>query len=239
MPARTVDKIRIREREGFSPMRNLSLQRVLLWTGLGLFAAVIVELALWTAWRPDEGLAVWRGLGIEMVAGREASMPVALAGGAPPWFVAQVSFAQDIGAVCLAYPVFLLALDRYHDRKNWAMGRLRELEARAQAHRKFARRWGPAGIFLFMLAPFLINGPLIGALVGRIAGIRTKFLIVPVVAATIIGAFAWAYMYDGLLSFAAGLHPAIPPILTIAIVAIVLSWGFSDSIVHRVKARKN
>ena len=211
--------------EGFRRLSNRAVTKRLIVTGVVLLAAVVAELAIASAVWPGAGAALWQGVGLELFTGREAGIPVALQGNAPPWLVAQVSATQDIGIVCLAFPAVLWALHRYRDRDNVVMRRLRRIQERAQAHKRFARRWGPLGIFAFMLVPFLVNGPLLGATMGRVAGIPTRSLIAPVVGATVLAALMWAYAYDLLFSLVGGLDPRVPPALTLALVGAVVLWG--------------
>lgn len=216
--------------EGFHRISSKALEVRIIVTGFILLAGVLVELALATWLWPDAGKAMWEGLVLEMFTGREAGIPVSLGGGAPPWLVAQVSATQDIGVVCLAYPAFLWALHRFRDRDNFVMRRLRRLQAHAVKHRAFVHRWGPLGIFAFMLVPFLVNGPLLGAAVGRVAGIATKWLILPVVGATVLASLAWTYAYDLVFGLVKGLDPRIPPVATVAIVGSLVLWGIIGEI---------
>lgn len=211
--------------EGFRRLSSRTVEVRLLVTGFILLGAVVVELAIASSIWPGAGKALWQGVGFEMFTGREAGIPVALQGGAPPWIVAQVSATQDIGVVCLAFPLVLWALHKYRDRDNFVMRRLRRIQERARKHKKFVRRWGPLGIFVFMLVPFLVNGPLLGATMGRVAGISTKYLIAPVVGATVLAALMWAYAYELLFALVGDLDPRIPPALTIAIVGSLLLWA--------------
>lgn len=224
--------------EGFRRISSRAVELRIIVVGSILLAAVLVELALATYIWPEAGQALWRGLVVEMFSGREAGIPLSLEGGAPPWVVAQVSATQDIGVVCLAYPAFLWALHRYRDRDNLVMRRLRKLQAHAVKHRAFVRRWGPFGVFVFMLVPFLINGPLLGAAVGRVAGIATKWLILPVVAATAIAAVAWTYAYDLVFRLVDDLDPRIPPLLTIIIVGSLVAWGVIGEVLDARKDAK-
>lgn len=224
--------------EGFARISSRALEVRIIVVGCILLAAVLVELAIATYVWEDAGQALWRGLVVEMFSGREAGIPLSLQGGAPWWVVAQVSATQDIGVVCLAYPAFLWALHKYEDRDNFLMRRLRRLQAHAVKHRKFVRRWGPFGVFVFMLVPFLVNGPLLGAALGRVAGIATKWLILPVVAATVVAAVAWTYAYDVVFRLIEGLDPRIPPILTVGIVGSLVLWGVIGEAVEMRRERR-
>lgn len=225
--------------EGFAHVPDKVLMRRIAAVGLILMLAVFTELALATYLWPGQGAALWRGMVLEMFTGREAGIPVALQGGAPAWVVAQVSATQDIGVVCLAYPAFLWALHRFQDRDNFVIRRLRRLQAHAVKHRAFVHKWGPLGIFLFMIVPFLVNGPLLGAAAGRVAGIATKWLILPVVGATVLAALMWTYAYEALFVLVKGLDPRIPPLLTILIVGSLVLWGVVGEVLDARKERRD
>jgi uncharacterized membrane protein len=205
--------------------------------GLWLVAILLAEIGLLVFLSPHVAGAVASGVLIENFAGREAGIPVALSGGAPPWLVVQVSTTQDIAVVALAFPLFLYLLHRWHARDNYLMRHLRRIEHAAHRHRRFVTRWGPLGIFLFMMVPFLVNGPLSGAVLGRIAGIPTKYLLLPVVAATALSAFLWTYFFDSLFSIANHFDPRIAPVLTAGIV-ILLFGSLIVTDLLRERARK-
>lgn len=225
--------------EGFATVPDRVLQWRIVVVGLILMTAVFTELALATYLWPEAGKALWQGMVVEMFSGREAGIPLSLQGGAPPWIVAQVSATQDIGVVCLAYPAFLWALHRFQDRDNFVMRRLRRLQQHAVKHRAFVHKWGPLGIFLFMIVPFLVNGPLLGAAAGRVSGIATRWLIVPVVAATVLAALAWTYAYDLLFSLVNDLDPRVPPVLTFIIVGGLVAWGIVGEVVDARKQARS
>jgi uncharacterized membrane protein len=216
----TEDGGRVRGR--IQRMASHGLERFLLLLGVALLGAVVAEIVLLTVAFPAQGAALWRAVAVEVVAGREAAIPIALRGGVPRWMVAQVSATQDIGVVCLAYPLFLRGMHHFRDSQGWLMTRLRRIQKDADEHRGLVHKWGGFGVFLFMLVPFLVNGPLVGAIAGRLTGLNTRDLMLPVAAATCIAAVAWTYFYDAVLRLAGDFHPLLPPILTAVIVGLVL-----------------
>jgi uncharacterized membrane protein len=209
-------------------MRDKGLEATMIAAGIVLLLLVTAEGILLTVLHPSVGIALWRELAVEITVGREASFPIALDGHVPPLLLVQVSFTQDIGLFCVLFPVFLRVMQRFQRRDNWIMRRLRRIQVAAGRRSHVARRWGPVGIFVFMLVPFLVNGPIIGGAMGRLAGMPTKSLLIPVFASTVVAAFAWTYFYDALLGWAGHLHPALPFILTGCIVGALVSWLLLD-----------
>lgn len=174
-----------------------------LWfAGVMLWALLIVEVvAAWLA-EPPVGRGMVIGMGAEIFLGRESGIPIALEAGVPHLIVFQVSATQDIASALLVYPLFLLALHHWYGRDNYLMRRIRTIEAAAGRHEAYVHRWGPLGIGLFMLMPFVINGPMVGLVLGRLAGIYTRHVLPAVVVATVIGAAAWTYFFDTMIGLA-------------------------------------
>lgn len=202
----------------------------------GLLAAQVVAVYL-----VDHGIgvALMQGMAVDMVAGREGAAGVAIHGHAPPLLVAETSAIQHLAFGAIMFPLFLSLLSHYHDRDNFFMRRLRRLEAAATRHQAFVSRWGPVGVFLFMLVPFLVNGPLIGAIVGRLCGIRTKLLVLPVVGATVISALIWTYANEGLQAYADTLGDNFSLYMVIAVIGLALLIGVVDEFLERRQKRSH
>lgn len=220
-------------------IRSRSLEQFLLGTGALMLNVMALELILLAVVWEEAAVGMWRAVGVEMIAGREAAIPIALASGAPRWLVAQVSATQDIGVFLLAYPLFLRLMGRKPKRRGWLRTRLDRIQEDADQHRGFVHRWGGFGIFLFMLVPFLVNGPLVGAIAGRLAGLRTTDILLPVVASTTINAVAWTYFYDAVLGLAGDVHPALPYVLTFIVVGGVLGSLLLKETLEMRKARRD
>ncbi len=181
--------------------------------GLAVWALVGLELILIYIASPDQARAVATGLVAELAGGREAGIPVAIAAGANPWLVWLTSVLQDLGTAFLSYPIFLYILHRFHESDRYLMRRIRLIEEKAAEHRKYVNRWGPLGLGIFMLLPFLVNGPYIALVLGRLAGLRTARMLAPVIIATIVTAAIWTFAFDQLIALLDGVHPQIGWIL--------------------------
>jgi uncharacterized membrane protein len=203
-------------------------ERVLFVAGLVLLGGLVVQTVLIGAVHPQLARVLAGAAVTEAIAGREGGIPVALAQGAPRILVFQYSAVQDLGTAFLVYPLFLRLIRRTRGNDNFLVGRIRRIEAVAERNEKYVRRWGPLGVFTFMLVPFLVNGPLVGLLVGRVAGIRTRHLLLPVVGATLVGAGAWTFFYDQMLGFARGFHPSLPRWVAAGTVGVIVLLGAAN-----------
>jgi uncharacterized membrane protein len=206
-----------------APVTEAATLRRLRMAGLLLLSCLALELAVVALidWRL--GLALAQMVALEVVSGREAGIPVAIQAGAPPWLVIGTSFLQDLGVAATVFPWLVGLLERGRHRSGWLDRRLQDIDAVSQRHAGWATRWGPLGIFAFMLVPFLVNGPLVGAFVGRAAAIPVRRLIAPILASTLLAIVAWTLFYGWLFDFASGVHPALPASITLLIVATALA----------------
>ncbi len=167
-----------------------------LWiAGWVLVSLLLIELLIALVLDASLGRAMVAGMVAEVLSGREGGIPVAIAAGVPPVLVWQVSVTQDIAFFCLLFPVFLVT---YHERQGkggFIMRRLERFEEEARKRQGFARKWGPVGVFLFMLTPFIVNGPMVGGILGRLVGIRTRHLLAPVILSTMTASAFWTIFF--------------------------------------------
>ena len=211
---------------------------LLFLVGLALAASLVLLIAWAWLFLPAAVNGLLAGIGLEFVTGREAAFPAALAAGAPPYLVAAASVLQNLAVAALVSPILLQLLDRWRAHDHFLARRLRRLEAAALRHRLFVTTWGPMGLFGFMLVPFLANGALVSLVVARVCAIPVRNAAAPIVAATLILSFAWAYAIDALLSWTGRLDSRIPALLATALVATVIIWAGVDELRERRSARR-
>lgn len=173
----------------------------------------------------------------EAVAGREGRIPVALTGGVPPLLAFQYSVSQDLAWAFLICPVFLRWIHRSRDRANVFARRLCRIEDSAREHEAYVERWGPVGVFLFMLLPFLVNGPLVGLVLGRLGGIPTRHLLLSVLGVTAVASGAWTFLYDRMFALTDVFDPRLGRWIAMGVVAVVLALGLVDVVRDRGKWR--
>lgn len=168
------------------------------------------------------------GIGAELASGREGGIPVGLAAGAHPIMVWLGSFLQDLGTAFIGFPMFLWFIHKYHEKDWYLMRKLRRMEAKASSHQAFVDRWGPIGIGAFMMVPFLVNGPFVGLILGRISGIPTQKLLPVVVASTILTAALWTFFFDAMLNLVARVDSRLGLWFALGALGVVLLLGAID-----------
>ncbi|MBI2076907.1 MAG: small multi-drug export protein [Euryarchaeota archaeon] len=115
--------------------------------------------------------------------------------GLHPLIVFGVVVVQDLITTMWVYPVFYVFRKNQSGKQNFFGYFFAKMERRAQKHQAFIEKWGGWGIFLFMLIPFAVNGPLIGAIIGKLAGVRTRYILPAVVGSTAVSTGYWTLLW--------------------------------------------
>jgi uncharacterized membrane protein len=164
----------------------------------------IVSLGILVGWLgilaidPQTALNLWAMEGTELLFGREVAIPLGLYQyGLPAALVFMVAFMNDLVTTAWLYPAFYAFRKRHRGRRGFWGYFFRRMEQNAARNKEKVEKYGAVGLYLFMLIPFAVNGPLIGAIVGKLAGIRTRFILPTVILATATATAGWtlAWMY--------------------------------------------
>lgn len=220
---------------------SMSWSILLLYVGLLIFALLAMETLLILLVEPSLVQPILRGWLAEVLTGRESGIAVFLEGEVPLLLTMQYSAMQDLATSFIVFPLYVYLLNRYNDRDNLLMRLVRRTREKAQRHERRVQRQGPVYLFFFMLIPFLVNGPLIGLMVGRLVGIRMPVLVTIVVAATVVPAIAWTFFYNTLFRLTEQILPAAPTYITIGVVVlvvIIIVVGSAIEAVRDIKEKK-
>lgn len=189
--------------------------------GLLLFLAVmqpLVAALVEPAW--SAGLVA--AMAAELVTGREAAIPLALAVGVPPAWIALTSILQNLGLAALLVPLGARSLQSIGPHPGFAGRFLRGMQAAAT--RNLSRGRSSGALFAFMLVPFVANGPVLAGLVGVLAGIEARRLVALVAAAVVLTAAAWSFGYAWLAAALANVHPALELLPAAVAATVLLVW---------------
>jgi uncharacterized membrane protein len=144
---------------------------------------------------PDAARKIAATLATEIFPGKEAAVALGINLDLHPLIVFGIVFIQDLVTTMWVYPLFYLFRRKQSGRQNFFGYFFDKMERNAKKHEKFIERWGAWGIFGFMLIPFAVNGPLIGAILGKLAGIRTRYILPAVVGSTAISTGYWVALW--------------------------------------------
>ena len=192
--------------------------------GVGLALTGLMLLAFGIGWHlfPGRILPYAIMTGLNLIIGREAGMSFGYASGFGHAQVVPLNILIETIQVLVIYPLFVQSTRH--------LIRLRALEPfimrihRAAASRGgVVRHFGIAGLFVFVFAPFWMTGPVVGAIIGFLIGLRPWVNLAVVLVSTYIAIGVWALLLNELNAWAADVNRYAPYALFVAIVLIAVA----------------
>ncbi len=160
--------------------------------------------------------------GTHLIGGRAAGLSIGYSYGLPKWFVIVINMAIETITVLIAYPLFVL-----YSRRLIAIGPLNEALERAQrvarSQQRRILRYGIPMLFLFVWFPMYFTGPVVGAIVGYLIGLRPLLNLGVVLAGTYVAVFCWGMALQKLTAALETLGPYPPVIFVAAILLAAVS----------------
>ena len=157
-----------------------------------------------------------------IIFGRAVSMSIGYAGGHGHTLVVTVNMWVETVLVLLFYPVFVFSM-----RKLVVFPRLKRFlertRAAAEHHHDKVRRYGIAGLFIFVWFPFWMTGPVVGSAIGYLLGFPAWLTLSVVLTGTYIAMAGWAYLMFDLHSRAAVFAPWAPALVVGLLILAVLA----------------
>jgi len=134
--------------------------------------------------------------------------------------------------VLLVYPLFILSWNRllnFDTLKRWSD----KLHASAERYRGKIYRYGVIGLFIFVLFPFWMTGPIVGAIIGYLMGLHHRVTLPVVVTGTFFATIVWAWLLKHVHRWAETIDARAPWLIVVAIVILVVL----GLIIHRFRSK--
>lgn len=193
--------------------------RILL-LGIAIALAGLIVMGLVAFWSPQTSSMMGAMSFTNLIFGTIVSMSIGYAAGYGHALVITVNIWVETVMVLLFYPLFVLSM-----RKLVEFPRLRQFLTRTQTaaerHHDKVRRYGIAGLFIFVWFPFWMTGPVVGSAIGYLLGLPAWLTLSVVLAGTYAAMVGWAYLLFGLYTRAA-VFGLWAPILIIGLVILVI-----------------
>lgn len=189
---------------------------------VGLIFALALAMLLGIGWYiyPDEVLVYTVMTSLNFVIGRATGMAFGYASGFTHAQVIPFNILVETIQVLVVYPLFVL---------SWKQlilpRRLQPYFARmhrvAETRRKLVDKFGIAGLFVFVFVPFWMTGPVVGAIIGYLIGLRPWVNLGVVLVSTYLAIGVWALLLNELSAWSATFNHYAPYALVLAIALIV------------------
>ncbi|MDF1576846.1 MAG: small multi-drug export protein [Desulfobulbales bacterium] len=149
--------------------------------------------------------------------GRAAGIGLCIMNGLNNFWTITYNFYLEILIVCIAYSVSTLSINNYI-KFRFVRYYAIQLERKAKRHKEKIEKYGWLGLFLFVMTPLPVTGPVMGSIIGYLL----KFKITKNFSATFLGTLGaiviWTFFFDYLEQ-----HLRAIRYILMAIIAVVLS----------------
>jgi uncharacterized membrane protein len=191
---------------------------------VGLALTGLMLLAFGIGWHlfPDRVLPYAVMTGLNLIIGREAGMSFGYASGFGHGQVVPLNMLIETIQVLVIYPLFVLST-RQLIRWPALQPFIARVDRAARSGGGVVRHFGIAGLFVFVFAPFWMTGPVVGAIIGFLIGLRPWVNLVVVLAATYVAIGAWGLLLNELNAWAGEVNRFAPYALFVAIVLIAVA----------------
>ena len=191
---------------------------------LGIVVALVglIFMGLVAFWSPQTTHMIGAMTFFNIVFGRAVSMSIGYAGGYGHSLVVSVNMWVETVLVLLFYPLFVFSMQKlvtFPRLKHF----LERTRAAAEHHHVKVRRYGIAGLFIFVWFPFWMTGPVVGSAIGYLLGFPAWLTLSVVLSGTYIAMGGWAFLMFGIHSRAAVLAPWAPTLIITVLILLVLA----------------
>ena len=206
--------------------------------GVGLALTGLMLLAFGIGWHlfPDSVLPYAIMTGLNLIIGREAGMSFGYANGFDHAHVVPLNILIETIQVLVIYPLFVLST-RQLIRLRTLQPFITRIHHAAESRGGMVRKFGIAGLFVFVFAPFWMTGPVVGAIIGFLIGLRPWANLAVVLASTYVAIGVWALLLNELNVWAATVNQYAPYALFLAIVLIAAAMHLLSR--HRDRLARN
>jgi uncharacterized membrane protein len=189
--------------------------------GIGLALTGLGLLAFGIGWHlyPDGILPYAIMTGLNLIIGREAGMSFGYASGLGHAQVVPLNILIETIQVLVIYPLFVQST-RHLIKLRTLEPFITRIHHAAESGGGMVRKFGIAGLFVFVFAPFWMTGPVVGAIIGFLIGLRPWVNLAVVLVSTYIAIGIWALLLNELNVWASTVNQFAPYALFLAIVLI-------------------
>ena len=187
----------------------------------GMILAGLLVLGFGIGWTlfPDRILQYAAMTGLNLLIGPGAGMSFGYASGMSHLQVVPLNMLVETLHVLVVYPLFVLIWRHLLDLPALKSFVARMHEA-AASRGGMVRKVGIAGLLVFVFVPFWMTGPVVGAIIGFLIGLRPWVNLVVVLTGTYLAISLWALLLNELSAWAATFDRLAPWALLAAIVLI-------------------
>ncbi len=105
------------------------------------------------------------------------------------------NFYLEVLIVCFTYALFVLSISNYIELRGLRLFSLR-LERKARKHKEKIAKYGWIGLFVFVMTPLPVTGPVIGSIIGYLLKMKLLKNFSAVFLGTLAAIIIWTLFFD-------------------------------------------
>jgi uncharacterized membrane protein len=151
---------------------------------------------------------------VHIMGGRALGIVTCLSAGISLFYTISYNFFLEVVIVLIAYGIVVLVMRNIIQPKLFDKA-VRQAELTAQSQKTKIKRYGSIGLFLFVMFPFFMTGPVIGAIIGYLLNYKVVNNFLIVFSGTLASIIIYALIGNNIINF---INQYIP-------IDVVKKWG--------------
>ncbi|MBU1194937.1 MAG: small multi-drug export protein [Proteobacteria bacterium] len=127
--------------------------------------------------------------------GRAAGIGLCIIKGFGPAVTIGYNFYLEVLIVCFAYSIFVLSANNYI-KAAWLTNFMDRLAKKADEQKEKVQSYGWIGLFLFVMMPLPVTGPVMGAIIGYMLKVNLVKNFTATGSGTLAAIIIWFYCFD-------------------------------------------
>jgi len=160
-----------------------------------------------------------------VLVGRVPALSFAYAAELSHFVVISINVLTELILVCIIYPLFVLSFNgilKIDLLENF----FNSIKTKKKKHQKSFDRYGSFGLFLFVFIPFWMTGPIVGAIIGFLIGLKHYTIITIVAFSTLIAISLWGLFLQEIIDFLLAFDSEFLWLILFVLVSIFLLYRF-------------
>ncbi len=173
----------------------------------------------------SEGGAILAMIGAHLTGGRALGIAMGLGNDLPKPQVIVLGFLIETSVVCVFFAFFSLSFKKLISARFRLLNEaMQQLHRSALQQRRRVWRWGVPGLLLFVWFPFFMTGPVVGAVIGFMLGMRAWVVVMTVLTGTLLALVSWTYVMDPVLTWTASVGEFIPLLIVLFLLVLAVAY---------------
>jgi uncharacterized membrane protein len=190
--------------------------------GVALTVSYLLWLGLKVITAPTELPALLTMTLSTAVAGRAAGILFGYSAHLSTPTILLVSAVAETAVVLIFYPLFVFSCQHLLVIKRLQKVFDHVLKL-AETHRSLIRRYGPIGVFAFVLFPFWATGPVVGCVIGFLMRMPAWLNMATVLSATYVAIALWTLLLRRVNDHVSAYHPAAASVLVVIVIVFAIA----------------